>query len=453
MLTGVTMELAGARGPAIVIPGVTLSVDAGGLTVTPPSGPAATVGWTAVGWARCGEGGVLADGAPAVAVVAAVAGRLVRWLVPEEQMPPGRAVAIDHLLTTRTVAVAPEGAPAAAAVPGHSLPGHSLPVEVSPRRGGVSRPPFGSSPVDRRRPRAPVARPPVVPLRPAPTAEPRGASRGRRRPLAVMVAWLAVLALVLVGAGLLVAVSIPVHHPRHGEGSGAQQALTEARTLSRTISLRLADLPAGWAAVSTSSGPLSGFVGARATVTSSPVASAQTASRYARCLGVRSAAVPFVSVGPSPLAQSSSGAFAGPSTGAPMQVASITAVYATPSPVRRAVAQLDRRGFASCFGAAVGGELARSVASRAPTGVTTGTASTQALPLPRWAGIRATGVELKLPLDVRGESTSVQLGFVFVTGARVETTLVSFSTTGVPENVTRALAATLEEEVAAARAA
>lgn len=435
LLVGVTMELAGIRGPATVVAGVTLALGPEGLTVTPPSGPPSVVPWSSIGWARCGEGGILADGERAVAVAATVDGRLVRWLVPEEQLPPARAMAVDLLLTTRT---APSDASGESGEPG---PGGGM----ASGRGGVGAtgqrlPVPGTSGAGRA-------------VFPASPARPTSAMAASGPSLGVALAWLAIATLVLVGAGLVVASSIHVpQHARRGGQPAHAHGVAEARSLARAVSLRVADLPSGWTAVSTPAGPLSGFLDGGARTTSSSGA-AQAAGAFARCLGVRAAAVPLVAAGPAPLARSTSGAFAGPATGPPMQVASITTVYATSAPVRRAVGQLERPRFASCFGAAVGQELARSVASQAPTGVTTGMASVQALPLPRWAGIRATGVDLKLPLDIRGEATSVQLGFLFVTGARVEATVVSFSTTGVPPRVSQALAATLEEEVAAAGAA
>ncbi len=435
VLTGVTMELTGTRGPATVVAGVALAVGAEGLTVTAPSGPPTFVPWPSVGWARCGESGLLDDGAPAVAVSASVAGHLVRWLVPREQMPPVRAVAVDHLLSTRVpgpvagAATSPAPAPAREAPPAPA----SAPA---PARAGHS---------------------PALP--PLPARAGRAAARRRARAdrsLAVTVAWLAVLTLVLVGAALLMASSIHVPPGPGGtrtRGSHRSAAVTAARTVARAVALRRADLPAGWTAAPTASGPLSGLLNASgASSGAATTAPGATTARYSRCLGVGTASVPFVSAGPVPLASSSSGTFAGPATGAAMQVASITTVYATAGPVRRAVVQLQRPGFAACFGSAVGAELARSAASQAPSGVTAGKASIRAVPLPRWAGIRATGLVLELPLDVRGEATSVQLGFVFVTGLRVESTLVSFSTTGFPQSVTRALAATLEEEVAASAA-
>lgn len=435
LFVGVTMELTGTRGPATVVAGVTLALGPDGLTVTPPSGPPSVVPWSSIGWARCGEGGIMVDGERAVAVAATVDGRLVRWLVPEEQLPPARAMAVDLLLTTRT---APSDGSAA---PGPPNPGGA----GAPGPGGgaptVQSPPAPGTPGARRS----ASRPPA--------ARPASGVAAPGRSLGVALAWLAIAALVLVGAGLLVASSIHVpQQVRRGGQPAHAHGVAEARSLAHAVSLRVADLPPGWTAVSTPSGPLSGFLADGARTTSS-FGDAQAAGAYARCLGVRAAAVPLVAAGPAPLARSTSGAFAGPATGPPMQVASITTVFATSAPVRRATGQLERPRFASCFGAAVGRELARSVASLAPTGVTTGTARTQALPLPRWAGIRATGVDLKLPFDIRGEATSVQLGFLFVTGVRVEATVVSFSTTGVPPNISRALAATLEEEVAAAGAA
>lgn len=441
VLTGATMELAGAGGPATVVTDVTLALRPDGLVVTPPSGSATAVPWSSMAWARCGEGGVLADGAPAVAVAAGVGGRLVRWLVPEAQMPPARALAIDHLLTARTSGDArdePNVTWTSAAADRRSGGGPGL---VSARSGvGAGAPPRTPDP---------------GPLALALTARPPARRRGHGpRSLGILIAWLAIVSLLLVGVGLVVAASIPVsHQPSNRSGAASQQQVARARAEARAVSLRLADLPGGWTAASTPSGPLSGFVGSGASVTSSPPGLSEAARKYARCLGVRAAAVPLVSVDPAPLAEATSGAFAGPATQSPMQVASITAVYATRGPVRRSVRQLERHGFASCFGGAVGDELAQSLAAQAPSGVTTGTASTQALPLPRWAGIRATGVDLKVPVDVRGEATSVQLGFVFVTGAKIEATLVTFSTTGVPQRLSRTLAATLEEEMAAAGAA
>lgn len=462
VLMGATMELAGTRGPATVVTGVTLALGPDGLTVTRPSGPPTAVPWSSVGWARCGEGGILDDGTPAVAVAATVGGRLVRWLVPEDQMPPARAMAIDQLLAARTAAAdgsAADGSaatdPATAAIPAADGTAATDPAAAgrgAARTGARAARPLAQGPAPGGPWSAPPLPPPLPPLRPPlrPAARARTAAP---RSLGTAVAWLAVVALVLVGAGLLVVSSVHVpHRPRHRAHPASTHRLVQARSLASAVSLRQADLPAGWTPVSTPSGPLSGFVDAAAGSRPTP-GSVQAAGSYAHCLGVRTPAVPLVGAGPTPLAQSTSGAFAGPATGAPMQVASITAVYATPAPVRRAVAQLERQRFASCFGAAVGQELASSLAAQAPSGVTTGTASAQALPLPRWAGIRATGVELKVPLDIRGEATSVQLGFVFVTGARVVATLVSFSTTGVPTSTSQALAATLEEEVAAAGAA
>jgi hypothetical protein len=262
--------------------------------------------------------------------------------------------------------------------------------------------------------------------------------------------WLAVLVLVFVGIALLVASFLPaVPAGTHGARGGAARETAADRTLARSVSLRRSELPAGWTASSTPSGPLSGFVGVGRSVAGTP-GRAEAARRYERCLGVRTATVPVVGDTPAtPVARATSGAFAGPGTGPPIQVASITAVYASDAPVERTVAELRRPRFASCFGNAVGAEFGQSVAASAhAVGVSAGQTSVASLPLPKWAGIRATGVDLDLPLDIRGTATSVQLGFVFVTGGRVESTLVTFGTQSFPENVSRALAAVLEEEIA-----
>lgn len=277
--------------------------------------------------------------------------------------------------------------------------------------------------------------------------------QGGRRVVALSL-WFAVLLLLFVGVALLAASFLPSIPSRDGGSSahgGARNVATD-RTIARSASLRRSELPAGWTASSTPSGPLSGFVrdGGSAGGAAGTAGRAAGAQRYESCLGVRSATVPVVGTTPTtPVARTASGAFAGPATGPTIQVASITDVYASDAPVERAVAELRRAHFASCFGDAVSEEFGQSVAESAhAAGVSAGQATVASLPLPKWAGIRATGVDLDLPLDIRGTATSVQLGFVFVTGGRVETTLVTFGTQSFPEGIARALAAVLEEEIA-----
>lgn len=442
-LTGTVMEMAGTSGPATVFPDITLTLSAIALTITaaPPSSPASTA-WSAVTDASCGEAAFMPDGAPAVAVCAVVHGRFFRWLVPAEQMPPERASAIDHLLGAKTGRPLPDPGGRGEGRRGRSRHRSKILAALGaadPLMAGAEAVAgrAGATPPPRHAPASPVGygwpdRPRTVSVR------------------VVTVLWALLALLVLAGAVILAAgLASSVAHATSGSRS-----TSAAASLARSIGLRLDELPLGWTASSTPHGPLSGFVGTDGLGSRSLVpgtADEKTiVAAFDRCLGVTTSKDLVLGTGgPAPEARATSGAYAGPATGPPMQVASITDVYASVATVREAAAEISRSGFAACFGAAVGKEFRLSAQESMPTsGATYGSAHAVALALPKWAGVHAAGVDLVIPIDYDGSSTTVDLGFVFVTGGRVESTLVTYSASAFPDTLSQSLAATLEEGIA-----
>jgi hypothetical protein len=475
VLTGATMEMGGTQGPATVVTDVTLTIASGALVVAPPPPASPTsVAWPSVAEARCGEPGLLLDGSPAVAVSAFVGGRFVRWLVPAHQLPPERATAIDELLTTRTGRVPGEpsslapgpvaGAgepeiapPAAPRGPGRrerdsSQAGGSRHVTAETPPGTQGAPSNGHHPLAAASSSASeheAALPPAV----LEALMSTGSRRPRRRGLlgsgVAGVLWMAVAVLFVIGAAVLGSglVAAPP------TSTGGKPGSTPDRSTLRAVGVRLVDLPTGWTVSSTPKGPLSGFVGG-AGVTAVGVAAhtaqhVAIASQYDRCMGVARSRSFLFGAGSSPLAHGASPAFAGPSTATPLEVASRTAVYGSATTVRRGATEFASPRFASCFGTAVGRELRLSAtASGSGSALVPGAAKVVELPLPKWSGVHATGVDVSLPLQFHGSETTVELGFVFVTGGRIESTLLTFSTTQFPADLIRALVATLEEQIA-----
>ena len=432
VLAGVTMELAGDPGPATVVPDVTVTLSAWGVSVAPPPpmGPV-SLPWSSLGAARCGEPGLLPDGSPAVAATAVVSRRIVRWLVPAAQMPPERAVAVDHFLAARTGRHDVAGAlPASLRADPGSLradPGSLLRRLGGRARGGLAR---------------------------------GGLARGGP---VVTAMWAAVAALVAAGA-LLWASGLPGTQPPaadHGGASGsvaraAGRARAEARAVARAVSLTRVDLPPGWTASPTAHGPLSGFVGTEGLSGARGGAGADpgVARRYERCVGIgRSQGFLLGPPSPPPLAHATSGPYAGPVTGPPLEVVALTTVYGSAGPVGRGLAELGRAAFPSCLAAAIGTEFrasARTTAqgARVAYGRPTGTR----IAVPQGGGARASGVDVVLPLRFAGSETTVQLGFVFVTAGRIESTIVTFAAGGAfPASVVRSSAAALEHDAALRR--
>ena len=420
VLAGVTMELAGDPGPATVVPDVTVTLSARGVSVAPPppTGPV-SLPWSSLWAARCGEPGLLPDGSPAVAATAVVSGRLVRWLVPAAQMPPERAVAVDHFLAARTGRHDVPGV-----LPGslRALPGSLIRRLGGPARGGPAR----GGPV-------------------------------------VTAMWAAVAALVAAGA-LLWASGISGTQPPAADHGGvpgsvaraAGRARAEARAAARAVSLTRADLPPGWTASATVHGPLSGFVGTEGLSGARGGAGADpgVARRYERCVGIgRSQGFLLGPPSPPPLAHATSGPYAGPVTGPPLEVVALTTVYGSAGPVGRGLAELGRAAFPSCLAAAIGTEFRASARTTSQGArVAYGKPTGGRIAVPQGAGARASAVDVVLPLRFAGSETTVQLGFVFVTAGRIESTIVTFAAGGAfPASVVRSSAAALEHEAAALR--
>ena len=424
VLAGVTMELAGDPGPATVVPDVTVTLSARGVSVVPPPpmGPV-SLAWSSLAAARCGEPGLLPDGSPAVAATAVVSGRLVRWLVPAAQMPPERAVAVDHFLAART---------GRHDVP-RALPGslRAPPASMIRRVGGLVR---------------------------------GGLVRGAP---VVTTMWAAVAALVAAGA-LLWASGLAGTQPPAADHGGAPgsvsraagraraEAQAEARATARAVALTRADLPPGWTASPTAHGPLSGFVGTEGLSGARGGAGADpgVARRYERCVGIgRSQGFLLGPPSPPPLAHGTSGPYAGPVTGPPIEVVALTTVYGSAGPVGRGLAELGRAAFPSCLAAAIGTEF-RASARTTPQGVRVayGKPTGGRIAVPQGDEARASGIDVVLPLRFAGSETTVQLGFVFVTAGRIESTIVTFAAGGAfPAAVVRSSAAALEHDAAALR--
>jgi hypothetical protein len=420
---GVTMESL-TRGPVSTVPGLTMRLDAGGLTVSGPSLDAVrTLPWTEIVGPRCGEPGVLPDGSPAVAVSGTVGGRFLRWLVPADQMPAGRATALDRALANLTHAPDPSDEDPAwwGAQPRHGLSA-AVPYAATP-------PPYTA---------APPLRSPAV-------------SSG----WAVWV--LAAVVVVLVAAAILL--PLTTHGTVKSAGTpGAPSGSSDNREVAAQVNLVRSDLPQGWE-VDSSGGPLSGILGSPGQSPSRRLTPAEQQQlikitrQYEQCVGVSAAEDQiFGSSGPAPSAEVSSPAFAGPSSGPVIYAGSQAAVFSSSGPVTAAAAQIIRPAFPRCFGAALGQEIVLGgQASEASTGVSYGSPQVRPLALPRRTGATAVGVDVTVPLTVTadGSSSSVQLGAAIVVGGRLEANLVTYSgPSGFPAALSGKLTADLERNVA-----
>jgi hypothetical protein len=561
VLTGTTMELAGTPGPATVISDVALELSREGITAMAPGTLPATVAWSALAGARCGEPGVMPDGSPAVAVSAFVAGRLVRWLVPSSQIGPERAVAIDLLLASRTgrtdglglataqpSAAMTESAPAidtsAVAPPADETSAAAAPLAAeTPVPAPAAEPlaPAAEPLAPAAEPLAPAAEPlapTAEPLAPAaeplaPTAEPparaaeasgsehasgegeqpaprapahaasdqvvevdaaalaaaahaaqdetAGAhaapnppAEGRGQPTRppapgasaavavppgeaptgrsrlVRILWALIVVLVLGGAALL-GLGLTSSTP----WASGSPPLPDDQALATAVNLVATNLPAGWTVASTPNGPLSGFVGASGSnvggIGSRTPEDRIIARLYEECMGVSAARDAVMGVsGPAPIARASSPPFAAPAGRSPMQVASLADVYRSGGVVQEGAAQLGRARFARCFGQAIGKVFRQSAqASSNGSSVSYGTPTVARLRLPDVAGVRAAGADVNLPLEFTGAKVTVQLGFVFVEGGRIEAMLVTFSeASGFPPSLARQLAVVVEHNIA-----
>ncbi|MGH9089187.1 MAG: hypothetical protein ACRDYZ_13940, partial [Acidimicrobiales bacterium] len=301
---------------------------------------------------------------------------------------------------------------------------------------------------------------------PAPATGLRRADPWQRPPMRTVLAALwTVLALFVALAVLLYVAGTRPSAPATAPG---QPTAPSQRLLVVEVNLAKADFPAGWKVDASATGPLTGLLAAGAGTGAAPVQAltpadsrqeARVGRQFSRCLGIAPAKDRvFGKAGAGPVARGSSPAFEAPAGGPPLEGGSVTAVYRSGVPVSAAMAQVLEPRFADCFGRAVASQVraasAASAAGAAGVGVgaatTYGTPTAHPLALAHHAGVRAAGVDLDFPVTVGGSVTGVQLGFVFVGGGRVASTLVTFGTsTGFPATLTSRLTQAVERRVAA----
>jgi len=404
---GVLLEaLSGSPIPAAR--GLDLRVDGAGLTVTgPTSGVGRLVAWDELTDARCGEAATLPDGSPAVGLTAALGPRRVRWLIPADQLTPGRRDELDRLLAHQA-RPAPAGPPAPPGAPG-----------------GPSAPPTG---------------PPVPP---APTG--RQPERRVRWPAVALV----VLVVVLVAAAGALAVTLSA--PQRG-AAGAPSTSAGDREVAQQINISGRDVPSTWSVDRSVSGPLgaffSGQAGAGLSATQRRMV-ASVAGGFERCMGIPASADRiFGRAGATPTAQANSEVFAAPSAGPIVETGSQTQVFASASAVAADQAQVSSARFPQCFGTALGTEFVDG--AQGDTGATFGTPQVQPLALPATRGVETVGIELTIPITSAAATVSTQFGFVLAGGGRVEATLITFAAAAsFPAPLTASLTATLEHNIAA----
>jgi len=386
---GVTLEaLSGDPTPAVA--GLGLHVDDAGLTISGP-GPGRLVTWPELSGVRLGEPATLADATPAVGLRATVGPRWVRWLIPADQLPPGRRAELDRVLA------------------------------------GHSRRPPGSSPAPD------VARPPTLTAR-----------RGRRRVLALVA-----VVVVLVGAGAVLAVALT--RPDRGAGS-APPGHSGDHEVAQQINISANDLPSTWSVDPSTGGPLGAFFssqGAEPTLSAGQRrALSEVASGYERCMGIGAAADRiFGHAGSAPTAQANSPVFAAPTAGPIVETGSQTQVFSSTAAVAADRTQVSNARFPQCFGSALGTEFL--VGAQSGTGASFGTPQVQPLALPETPGVATVGIDLTIPITSGAVTVSTQFGFVLAGGGRVEATLITFAAATVfPAPLTDSLTAALEHNIA-----
>ncbi|MGH9081905.1 MAG: hypothetical protein ACRDWN_01030, partial [Acidimicrobiales bacterium] len=420
-------------------------------------------------------------GDPAVALSATVAGREVRWLVPSGQLPDERVVAVDAMLLGRTAGPAGSAPPywspgrlgnvatrAWRAATSNGLP-HG--VETADDAGAAPdedppfiAPVFPPAPAGARRGRVGTGQPgtlvpgdgpqgqgdgpqgqgdgPQAPEPPSPGPGTAAGSQPPPSPRTVLAAMWTLLVL-LVALAVLLAVAGWDRSPR--AAAPAPVRPSAARILAVQLNLTMADFPTGWTVDTSATGPLAGFLdagvgsgggpgigaGLAGHVADTPAEQrrrARIARRFSGCLGIPARRDRILGTsGERPEARDGSPAFAAPATGPPMEAGSVTTVYRSAAAARAATAQVRRRRFPSCFGRAVAAQV-QAAANADPGTSSYGEPVVRSLALPRSAGVGAAGLDLTFPVKVDGATTTVQLGFLFVGGARAASTVVTFGT-------------------------
>lgn len=486
--TDVVLEAITGR-PARPVRGLRLRMDAAGLTITGPHPESVRiVAWSEMVGARCAPTSAGAHARRAIELVATIGGRQVRWLIPLAQLPVERAAALDHVLRGLTPPLAtPEPARSLLTFPGAhrgGAPLHLFAVAPSPppviepsiglddaravisrtAPGGPDDPPSGppaSPSLDVRFDGPPPSwldpGPGGYPLAPAQRAgaPPSGHRRAAPSTQPLVVALVALVVVLLVGGVVLYVSAGTTSHPRAATGSGGANPAAGDHQVAQQINITQQDLPVDWT-VDASSGPLNGFFGshdAGSLPLSGGQRQAQTRAdqKFARCLQVSSSRDgTFLGSTADPSAQAVSPVFEAPGA-ATTEVASETAVFPSAASVSEDLAEISNPRFSFCFGATIAQLLIQSAkVSGGAAGASIGTPQVQALTLPQLRGTTAEGVSLSVPVVTPTVSVTFELGFFFVGGGRVQSTLITFSAPGIfPVAVSDSLVSTLEKNVAA----
>ena len=269
---------------------------------------------------------------------------------------------------------------------------------------------------------------------------------------------LAIVALVVAGAIVLV-VDLARSTPSPNRGA-APPSGTGDRVLAADINVDRTDFPNGWTVDSSANGPLNSFLGGSGGAARPSPAQQREIDRvgrqYESCMGLPPSQDRFFGPASSrPVVQVSSPAFAAPSTAVALEAGSQTAIYRSAATVQADLNQIGDQRFPSCFGGAIGTEFVDALAKAAgQSGATYGTPTVKRLTLPQRGKASAVGVDLTLPIAAGGRSTTLQFGFAFVGGGRVESSLVTFATpSGFPAALSGRLTAALERKLLAAGSA
>ena len=450
LLSGIALAGDESRGVATT-PGLSLLFTADGITVQGPQpGTERLLAWSGLESAACNEQSHMPDGTPAVVMELTAAGQTVRFLLPSGAVSPGQAAYLDQALPqwlARYGAAGPAGTAGPAPAP--------EPAPEGMLSGGFVAPVVADAPTAERRPRfgrkakgpseaagvaagAEVIVPPAAPAAPAapavtgsgafdlsppgvvapagPGFPPPGdllaggafpaaqepAPKSNRTRLIVLV----VLLVVVVGAG------IGLLATRNSGTTSATPPPTSAPSagndiaLASKVNITASDLPAGWAPVTTATGPQVSSAYRQGAVQAMPA--------FASCLGVPGTSIAGLfgtGTQPDTAARSSSPLFGAP--GDPSTtIQSITQVVRSATDSTSDAGIFSKANFVTCL---------TQFQTAAYGAVTAGT-TVQVVPvtLQTEPGVRAFGYVSTVTMP---GGTTEHLGNAFVFGGRLEAVL------------------------------
>lgn len=379
----------------LVVPGLDLWLGDDGITVgTHGARVTELVAWADVSEARCAEHVDDPARGPHGVISVTASGRSLRFLVPAEQLPPGRATALDRSLAARTTSAS--GA-------------------VRARRRGRDRRHEGA------------------------------ARRGRRIVVAVAVA-------VVVAAGVLLAVLSGSTGPSKrqppatpGTTAGRTHATSTAataRAAGSAVNISEAALGAGWQTDGSKTDPLHtlfdtrstpiGQIGRDGTIAGVTKGTLFT-SKLAACLGAGARrALGEIGTGGHPLTAVVSPPFASSTTLFHyVALRSVTVVYRTTVVPGAFADLLAGATYSGCAAAQVGAVMHSEVAAKTGTGITVSSTVGNPLQLPRVDGSHAGGATATLTVSESAASLAVTFGAAYIAAAHTVSVLYVYAF-GVP---------------------